>query len=139
MKVFVTIDGIDNMIDEMKKMSDKGKAILDDVAKVGAQFSLSPVRNAIPLGDESGVNEANEHLKNTIKVKKVRRTSKVKSSALLEVGKDGTEYGFHLETGHVTKSGKYVSPRPFIRATIDNMSEEIGRVMGEEFIKRVGV
>ena len=134
MRVYVTIDGIEELINEIKKMDDKGKAVLDDVAMAGAKYAQNPVTNAVPLN-----NEDDKHLKNNVQTKKVRIKNKVKSSALLEAGDNKTEYGFHLETGHVTKSGKHVPPVPFMRATIDRESEEIGRVMGEEFIKRVGV
>lgn len=134
MRVYVTFDGIDGLINEFKKMDDKGKAVLDDVAMAGAKYAQNPVINAIKLNTED-----DKHLRDNVKTKKVRRKSKVKSSALLDAGNSKTPYGFHLETGHITKKGKHVPARPFMRATIDKESENIGRVMGEEFIRKVGV
>ena len=134
MRVYVTIDGIRNMINELKKMDDKGKAVLGDVAMAGAKYAQQPVISAIKIG-----NDDDRHLRDNVKTKKVRRTNKVKSSALLDAGNSKTPYGFHLETGHITKKGKHVPATPFMRATIDRESENIGRVMSEEFIRRVGI
>jgi hypothetical protein len=134
MRVYVTIDGISNVLNELKKMDDKGKAILDDVAMAGANYAQNPVIKAIKPNTED-----DRHLIDNVKTKKVRRKNKVKSSALLDAGSGKTPYGFHLETGHVTKKGKRVPAVPFMRSTIDRESENIGRVMGEVFIKKVGV
>jgi HK97 gp10 family phage protein len=134
MRVSVDIQGIDEMIADMKKMQDKGKSILNAVAMAGATYTLPRIKTAIPIG-----NEDDAHLKDNIKTKKVAKKSPVRSSALVEVGAKDAEYGMHLEVGHRTPKGGHVPAHPFIRNTIDADSEEIGRVMGEAFIKGVGI
>jgi HK97 gp10 family phage protein len=134
MRVRVQIEGMDELINDIKKMQDKGKSVLDAVAMAGANYAKGPVQSAIPVSSEDG-----KHLRDNTKPKKMRKKNPLKSSALLDVGGSKTPYGFNLETGHMTKKGKHVPANPFMRSTIDKESENIGRVMGEEFIKRVGV
>ncbi len=134
MRVSVDIQGIDGMISDMKKMQDKGKSVLNAVAMAGAEYALPRIKTAIPIG-----NEDDAHLKDNIKTKKGSKKSPLKSSALVEVGAKVAEYGMHLEVGHRTQKGGHVPARPFIRNTIDDDSEDIGRVMAEEFIRKVGI
>ena len=134
MRVSVDIQGIDEMIADMRKMQDKGKSVLNAVAMAGATYALPRIKNAIPIGSEDDT-----HLKDNIKTKKVSKKSPVKSSALVEVGAKAAEYGMHLEVGHRTPKGGHVPAHPFIRTTIDADSDEIGRIMGEEFIRKVGI
>lgn len=134
MRVNVEIHGIDQMIRDMSRMADKGKAVLDKVALAGAEYAQPKIRDAVPVGDED-----DQHLRDNLKVKQTKRKNRTKSSAQVEVGAKAAAYGFHLETGHMTKSGQHVPGKPFIRNTIDSESEAIGRVMGEVFIKEVGI
>jgi len=134
MRVNVTIDGIDEMIRDISRMADKGKAILDKVALAGAEYAQPKIQAAVPVGGED-----NTHLRDNLKVKQTKRKNKTKSSAQVEVGAKAADYGFHLEVGHMTKSGQHVPAKPFIRNTIDSESESIGRVMGEVFIREVGL
>ena len=134
MRVNVEILGIEDMIADMKKMQDKGKSVLNAVAMAGAEYALPKIKNAIPVGSEDDT-----HLKDNIKAKKMAKKSDVKSSAVVEVGAKAAEYGMHLEVGHRTPKGGHIPAHPFIRNTIDADSEEIGRVMAEEFIRKVGI
>jgi len=122
------------MIREMSRMEDKGKAILDAVALAGAEYALPRIQSAIPVGDDNSA-----RLRDNLKAVKSRRKTKTKSSAQVVVGAKAAEYGFHLETGHMTKSGQHVPAKPFIRNTVDSENEAIGRAMGEAFIKGVGL
>jgi HK97 gp10 family phage protein len=135
MRVSIEIIGIEDMIADMKKMQDKGKGILNAVAMSGATYALPKIKEAIPPGDD----EDTTHLKDNIKTKKSAKKSDVKSSAVVEVGAKAAEYGMHLEVGHRTPKGGHVPAHPFIRNTIDADSEAIGRVMAEEFIRKVGI
>jgi HK97 gp10 family phage protein len=134
MRVRVEIDGMDELINDIKKMQDKGKSVLDAVAMAGAEYAQNPVKSAIKPSTED-----DKHLRDNVKTKKLKKKNPLKSSALLDAGGGKTPYGFHLETGRITKKGKHVPAVPFMRSTIDRESENIGRVMGEVFIKKVGV
>jgi len=138
MRVYVEIEGMQDVIDEFKTMPDKGKAVLDDAAMAGANYTLPLIQAAIPLNSQDDI-----HLKNSLKAKKLKKKSLVKSKAAVVVGARSANYGFHLETGHrvQTDDGRSfeVPAKPFIRNTVDPINDKISEVMAEELLRGVGL
>lgn len=129
-RVRMVIENWREMKDYIKSLEDQGKSLLDEVAKAGAEF-------AQPLIKES-VSRIDPELASTVRIKKSRRKSKVKSSAIVEVGgKKKSAYAFHLETGH--GRDKNSAARPFLRPTVDSNARAIAEHMKEVFIQKVEV
>ena len=124
-RVYIQIEGIEEMIQQIKQIDDRGKAILDKAAMAGAEYAEPKIRQAVPVGDADG-----RHLRDAIKSKKSRKKSKVKSSASVNVGKSSSPYGFHLEAGTKKMDGK-----KFIRDTVDHEHLKIAEAMANKFIE----
>ncbi len=132
-RVYVEVDGLDELIKEFKAMPKRGKARLAGAVNKGAGKLAPKIRQATPVGTEDG-----KHLRDNIKVRKAKGKT-AKATAEVYISGKSTDYGFHVETGHLTKGGRHIPAKPFMRNTTDANAEEIATIVAEEILDGVGV
>lgn len=130
-KVYVSVDGVKEIIQDLKSMGDKGKAVLQEAAQKGAEHLQPKIQAAIPVSDADS-----KHLRDNIRIKKARgRRSAVQSAdIIIGTNRKKYDYGFHFETGTYGKEGSKV-----IRRTTDKHAAEVANKMVEHFLDRLGV
>lgn len=134
----VRIQGMHEIIRDLRRLDDRGKSILNDVALSGAQFAAPQLANTIPPSDDD------KHIKDKVKAKSNKRKSKYTAAASVTIGSaaKGYNYAFHYETGYkmTLKDGsiKRVPPAKTVRRKFDQIKRQIADHMGNEFVQRVG-
>lgn len=133
-QVFVQVDGIQELKTALAEFSEKGKTVMHEAVNKGAEALRPKIQSAIKIGSDDDV-----HLRYHIKIKKAKAKKTVKQYADIVIGTASADYGFHLETGHITKSGRHVPARPYIRSTTDRESEDIAGMVVDHILDRMGV
>jgi HK97 gp10 family phage protein len=129
MRVYVEVDGFNDVINKMAQMEDKGKSCLNEATEAGAKYLQPKVKTNIPVS-----NEDDKHLKDSIKISKSRSRKKGVGQTQVVVGKKSVDYGFHVEAGTRKMAG-----RSFMRHTADDEAEAVAEVVVEAFLKKLGV
>lgn len=133
-RVYVEVEGLKEVIAGFKAMGEDGKKVLHEAVNIGAEMLAPKIRENTPVGTED-----DQHLKNNIKPKKAKKKKTVKQTAQVQVGSNKTDYAFHVETGHRTKSGKTIPANPFVRRAVDAASDEVAIKVVSHILDRIGV
>ena len=129
--VYVELEGLDEIVDELSRMPEEGKKKLHQAVNKGAEYLYPKIKGAIERSTENdGV-----HLKDAIKVRKAKVKKTTTQSADIVGGKGKTvDYGFHVETGTRTVEGKN-----FMRNTTDQEAEAVANIVIDELMDSLGV
>ena len=129
MRVFVEVDGFDDVTNAMKALEDKGKSCLNEATEAGAKYLQPKIRSSIPMD-----NTDDKHLKDAVKISKSRSKKKGVGQTQIVVGKKSADYGFHVETGTRKMKG-----RGFMRRTADEEAEAVAEVVVQAFLNKLGL
>jgi HK97 gp10 family phage protein len=128
-RIYVDISNTKEVIEDIKRLEDRGKKKLLDAATEGAKFLKPKIQAAIPVN-----NENDKHLRDNIQVQKGRQRTAAVQSASVVVGKRSVDYGFHVETGT-----QHMEGRKFMRNTADTYAEEVSAVIVQNLLDSLGV
>jgi HK97 gp10 family phage protein len=133
-RVYVEVENLKDIIKELAAMPEKGKDVLHEAVNQGAEYLQPKIRNRVPLSSEDDV-----HLKDHIKISKAKRKKTIKQTALVRISGKNADYGFHVETGHLTQAGRHIPANPFMRSATDENAEKVAEIAVEHILKRMGV
>ena len=134
MKVFVEIEGLNEVVSAFGRMGENGKKVLHAAVNKGAAALAPKIKQAIPSGASD-----DKRLKDTVKVAKAKPKKTTYQSAEIRIGNKGSDYAFQLETGHRTQAGKAVKPVPYARKTTDDNTAEIADIVASEILNGIEV
>ncbi len=135
-QVWVTIDGLKEVIDEFTKLPEKGINAMSGAVNKGLDFLEPKIRAAIPVDDTT---DDDEHLRDNLKIRKAKGKNVKQGGDVYTKGSKNSDYGFHLEAGHATKKGRRIKARPFMRETTDKCAEDIANLVVDSILDGMGV
>jgi len=129
--VDVSVDGLDEIVNELARMPEEGKKKLHQAVNKGAEYLSPKIKGAIQRGDSKD----GHHLKDAIKVRKAKQKKTAYQSADVVAGKGKqVDYGFHVEVGTRKTKGKN-----FMRSTTDAEAEAVANIMIDDLLNSLGV
>jgi len=130
-RVYVDIEGLNELIQEMARMPEEGKKKLHQAVNKGAEYLAPKIKGAI----ERGAGKDGHHLKDAIRVRKakVRKTAYQSADVVAGKGKK-LDYGFHVEVGTKDAEGKN-----FMRNTTDKEDETVANIVVDDLLDSLGV
>ena len=130
-RVRVEIDGLNEIVNELARMPDGGKAVLHNAVNKGAEYLHPKIKASIQRGDSKD----GKHLKDAIRVRKAKPKKKTFQSADVVGGRGkSVDYGFHVEAGTRKTKGKN-----FMRQTTDSNAETVANIVMDEIERGLGV
>lgn len=135
-RVYVNIEGWQEVSKALAALGEKGKDLLHEAVNKGAEYLHPKLKNNIKVGND----EDNAHLRDTVRLSKAKRKKSTKQTALVKIGGiKGVEYPMHLETGHMTKGGKHIPAKPYIRSAADENAAKVAEIAVNYLLDKLGV
>ncbi len=133
-RVYVDVENLKEIVAELARMPEVGKDILHEAVNKGAEYLLPKIQQKVPVNNDDDV-----HLKDNIKLSKAKRQKSVKQTATVKISGKDADYGFHVETGHMSIKGRHIPANPFMRSTTDANADKAAQIVVEHILDRIGV
>ena len=145
-RFFVEVAGFEELMMELQGLGPKGEASADKALREGGKIFMNLAINRVSYSNR----KSNKHLKDSIKVSKVKHDDAgekyVSVGTYLGNGRyrNNVYWGHILEGGHriVTKSGKvvgYVTAKPFMQPAFETGKNAATKAMAEIVFGAMGL